>query len=142
MKTAVTLLLAITLVGGLAAVASAQQVMRRVEEPSPLDANDPLAVRSAALVQHILAGDKALAVALLRKEADDEYAKKGTLETDVEAQVKRLSAGKYKIREFEKGFGADVVVHLASDKGEDANIVIRYNGDRKMTGFAEAKIQR
>lgn len=142
MKTAVTLLLAITLVGGLGTASSAQQVMRRVEEPSPLDANDPLAARSASLVKHILAGEKALAVALLRKEAGDEYAKGGTLETDVEAQVKRLSAGKYKIREFEKGFGADVVVHLVDDQGQEANIVVRYNGDRKMTGFAEAKIQR
>ena len=142
MKTAVRLLLAITLVAGLGAVSSAQQVMRRVEEPSPLDANDPLAVRSASLVKHILAGEKAPAIALLRKEAADDYAKGGTLDTDVEAQVKRLSTGKYKIREFEKGFGADVLVHLTNDKGEDANIVIRYNGEKKMTGFAEAKIQR
>lgn len=64
------------------------------------------------------------------------------LEKDVEAHIKRLSAGKYKIREFEKGFGADVVVHLAHDKGEDTNIVIRYNGDSHITGFAKAKIQR
>ena len=143
MKTAVTrLVLAVALISGVAAAASAQEVVRRIDEPTPLDANDPLAVRSASLLKHILAGDKVAAVALLRKEADEEYAKGGTLETDVEAQVKRLSAGNYKIREFDKGFGADVVVHLANDKGEDAYVVIRYNGEKKMTGFAEARIQR
>ena len=40
------------------------------------------------------------------------------------------------------GFGADVVVFLTNDKGETTNLVVRYNGDKKITGFAEAKIQR
>ena len=33
-----------------------------------------------------------------------------------------------------------MVVLSTNDKGDDANIVVRYNGDKKMTGFAEAKI--
>lgn len=143
MKTAMTrFVLAVALVTGIAAVSSAQQVVRRVEQPTPLDASDPLAVRSAALMKHILAGEKEPALALLRKEADDTYAKGGTLEADVNAQIKRFGSGKYKIREFDAGFGADVVVHLTNDKGDDANIVIRYNADKKMAGFAEARISR
>jgi hypothetical protein len=75
--------------------------------------------------RHILAGEKALAVAEVRKEAEANYAK-GTLEKDVDAQITRLSPGKYRIKSYEGGFGADVVVFLINDKGEDANTVVRY----------------
>ena len=132
----------LSLLAGAAAAAPAQQVMRRVEQPTPIDATDPLAIRSAALVKLILAGDKEAATAMLRKEADEAYAKGGKLESDVEAQIKRLAGGKYTIGEFDQAFGADVLVHLKNDKGDDANIVVSYNGDKRMTGFAEAKIQR
>lgn len=140
MKSLVTHLI-VTFVLVASVAASGPQVMRRVE-PQPLDANDPLAVRSAALVKQLLAGEKDAAIALLKKEGDEEYVKSGKLETDVDAQIKRLTAGKYKIKEFEKGFGTDVVVFMTNDKGEEGNLVIRYNGDKKITGFAEAKINR
>lgn len=142
MKTVATCLFAITLAAIVIPAASAQQVVRRVEEPTPLAATDPLAVRSAAVVTHILAGETALAVAALRTEADADYAKGEALEKHVTAHIARLGPGKYKITSYEVGFGADVVVFLTNDKGEDANIVVRYNGDKKMTGLTEAKIQR
>lgn len=142
MKTVATSLFAITLIAIFAPSASAQQVIRRVEAPTPMDASDPLAVRAAAVVNHILAGEKQLAVEALRKEAEASYASGDTLEKDVEAHIKRLSTGKYKTKSYEVGFGTDVVVFLTNDKGESTNIVVRYNGDKKMTGFAEAKIQR
>ena len=116
--------------------------MRRVEEPTPLDASDPRAVQAAAVVKPILAGEKTAALEALRKEADAGYANGDTIEKDVDAHIKRLSTGKYKIQSFEVGFGADVVVFLTNDKGETTNLVVRYNGDKKITGFAEAKIQR
>ena len=140
MRIAVThLLMTLALV---ASAAAAPQEMRRVTEPTPLEASDPLAVRSAALVKHLLAGDKEAAVALLKKDGAEAYVNGGKLEADVDAQIKRLSAAKYTITEYHKGIGADVVVLMAGDKGEDANIVIRYNGDHKYAGFAQAKISR
>jgi hypothetical protein len=142
MKSVATCLFAITLVAGFAPSAAAQQVMRRVEEPTPLDPNDPLAIRSAAVVKHLLAGEKDLAIAAIRKEADETYGRGETLEKDVDAQIKRLAPGKYKIKTYEVGFGSDVVVFLTNDKGEDANLVVRYNADKKVTGFAVAMIQR
>jgi hypothetical protein len=142
MKAVATCLFAFTLIAIFTPAAPAQQVMRRVEEPTPIDARDPLAVRSAAVVTPILAAERALAVEAVRKQAEASYASGDTLEKDVDAHIKRLSTGKYKIKSYEVGFGADVVVHLTNDKGENANIVVRYNGDKKMTGFAEAKIQR
>ena len=142
MRTAlIGLAISLSLLAGTAIAAPAQQVMRRVE-PKPMDATDPLAIRSAALVKHIIAGDKAAATALLRQEADEAYVKSGRLETDVDAQIKRLAGGNYTIGEFEQGFGADVLVQLSNVKGDETNIIVRYNGDKKVTGFAEAKIQR
>jgi hypothetical protein len=116
--------------------------MRRVEEPTPLDASDPRAIQSAAVVKPILAGERTVAIEALRKGADADYASGDRIEKDVDAHIKRLSPGKYKIKSYEVGFGADVVVFLTNDKGESANIVVRYNADKKLTGFAEAKIQR
>jgi hypothetical protein len=142
MNTFASAVLAATFTIGLIQTASAQQVMRRVQEPSPIDANDPLAVRTASVVKHILAGEKDLALAALRKEADGEYANGQRPEQDVDAQIKRLAAGKYRIQSYEAGFGTDVVVFLTNDKAEDANLVVRYSADRKITGFAVAKIQR
>ena len=143
MRTIATCLFAFTLAAiAVPATPSAQQVVRRVEEPTPLAATDPLAIRSATVVKHILAGEAALAVAALRKEAEADYAKGEALEKQVTAHIARLAPGKYKITSYEVGFGADVVVFLTNDKGEDTNIVVRYNGDKKMTGLTEAKIQR
>ena len=142
MKTVTTCLFAITLAAIVSSSASAQQVVRRVEEPTPLAATDPLAVRSAVVVKHILAGEKEHAVAALRTEAEADYAKGEALEKQVTAHIARLAPGKYTIKSYEVGFGADVVVFLTNDKGEDANIVVRYNGDKRMTGLTEAKIQR
>ncbi|MEO6214278.1 MAG: hypothetical protein ABIP65_11680 [Vicinamibacterales bacterium] len=137
-------LLALTLVAGCAGAAFAQEAIAngvRVE-PKPLAATDPLAARAAALVAQLLAGNKDAATVLLRKEADDTYAKSDRLVTDVDAQIKRLSTAKYTISEFQTGLGADVMLMLAGDKGQEENIVIRFNDAKRMTGFASAKIQR
>jgi len=142
MKSIASCLFALTIIAIFTPSTSAQQVMRRVEEPTPLDASDPRAVQAAAVVKPILAGERTAALEALRKEADAGYAKGDTIEKDVDAHIKRLSTGKYKIQSFEVGFGADVVVFLTNDKGETTNLVVRYNGDKKITGFAEAKIQR
>ena len=137
-------LLTIILLAGLAGAASAQELIAngvRVE-PKPLPATDPLAVRAAALVKHILAGDKDAAVALLKKEADADYGKSDRLVTDVEAQIKRLSTAKYSISDFQTGLGSDVMVLLTGDKGQEENIVIRFNDAKHVTGFASARINR
>ena len=137
-------LLALSLIGAFASAASAQEAIAngvRVD-PKPLAATDPLAVRASALVKLILAGDKDAAVSLLKKEADPVYAKSDKLVTDVEAQIKRLSTAKYSISEFQTGLGADVMVMLTGDKGQEENIVIRFNEAKNMTGFASARINR
>lgn len=136
------LALTLTLAGGLSATASAQDLVANGQrvEPKPIAATDPLAVRSASLVKHILAGEKDAAVALLRKEADETYAKSDKLVADVEAQIKRLSTAKYTISDYQTGLGNDVMVLLRTDKGEQGNIVIRFNDTKKMTGFAYARI--
>lgn len=136
------LALTLTLAGGLSATASAQDLVANGQrvEPKPIAATDPLAVRSASLVKHILAGEKDAAVALLRKEADETYAKSDKLVADVEAQIKRLSTAKYTISDYQTGLGNDVMVLLRTDKGEQGNIVIRFNDAKKMTGFAYARI--
>ena len=137
-------ILALTFVAGLAGAASAQEAIAngvRVE-PKPLAATDPLAVRASALVKLILAGDKDGAVALLRKEAEPGYAKSDKLVTDIEAQIKRLSTAKYSISDFQTGLGSDVVVLLSGDKGQEENIVIRFNDTKRVTGFASARINR
>jgi hypothetical protein len=139
MKTFASFVLAITLAPF--TVASAQQI-RRIEEPKPLEATDPRAVKSGSIVKHILTAERESAIAALRKEADETYAKDANIEKDVDAQIKRLSAGKYRISSYEEGFGTDVVVFLTNDKGEEANLVVRFNADRKITGFAMAKIER
>lgn len=133
--------LGITLAGTVA-LPSAQEIRRRVTEPAPIDASDPQAVRTAVLVKHLLAGEKAEAVEWIGKEGDEAYVKGGAVEKDVEAQIKRLAAGKYRIKAYEQAFGADVLVFLTNDKGDDANVVVRYTGDKRMTGFAEARIAR
>jgi len=136
--------LALSLVAAMAGAASAQEAIAngvRVE-PKPLAATDPLAVRASALVKHILAGDKDAAVALLKKEADPVYGTSDKLVTDVEAQIKRLSTAKYSISDFQTGLGADVMVLLTGDKGQEDNIVIRFNDAKKITGFASARINR
>jgi hypothetical protein len=137
-------MLALTFVAGLAGAASAQELIAngvRVE-PKPLAATDPQAVRASALVKHILAGEKDAAVALLQKEADPVYAKSDKLVTDVEAHIKRLSTAKYSISDFQTGLGSDVVVLLTGEKGLEENIVIRFNEAKRMTGFANLKINR
>ena len=137
-------LLALAFVAGLAGAASAQEAIAngvRIE-PTPLAATDPLAVRASVLVKLILAGDKDAAVALVRKEADPVYAKSDKVVTDVEAHIKRLSTAKYSISEFQTGLGSDVVVMLTGDKGQEENIVIRFNDAKRMTGFANARINR
>ena len=139
MTTFAPLVLAITLAPS--ALTSGQQ-MRRVEEPKPLEASDPRAVAAAPIVKHILAAEKDSAIAALRKEADASYAKDAKLEKDVDAQIARLSPGKYRITSYEEGFGTDVVVFLTNDKGEEANLVVRFSADKKITGFAVAKIER
>lgn len=127
-------ILAAAMAVGVSLVASAQFL-----QPKPIDAKDPLAVRAGALVQLILAGDQAAAVALLTKEAADTYTK-ARIESDVAAQVKRLSDAKYTIAEYNTGLGADVMVLLTGDKGQEANIVVRFNEAKRMIGFAVAKI--
>jgi hypothetical protein len=140
MKTFATFVIAITLAPAL--MHGASQQIRRVDEPKPIEASDPRAVKSAPILKHILAAEKDSAIAALRREADEAYAKDANLEKDVDTQIKRLSAGKYRISSYEEGFGTDVVVFLTNDKGEEANLVVRFNADKKITGFAMAKIQR
>jgi hypothetical protein len=137
-------LFALTLVTACAGAASAQEAIAngvRVE-PKPLAATDPLAIRASALVKHILAGDKEAAVALLKKEADPAYGKSDKLVSDVDAQIKRLSTAKYSISDFETGLGSDVMVLLTGDKGQEDNIVVRFNDAKRITGFASARINR
>ena len=141
MKKLTAFVLGITLVAA-SPVAFAQEVRRRVAEPTPIDASDPQALRSASLVKLLLAAEKAEALAWITREGDEAYVKGGGMEKDVDAQIKRLSDGKFRIKEFEQGFSTDVVVFLTNDKSEEANVVVRYNAAKRMTGFAEAKITR
>ena len=141
-KAVAGLAIAVALIGSAVGRLSAQEVQRRVSEPTPLEASDPRALRAEGLVKLLLAGEKANAVALVTKEADAGYAKSGTIEQDVDTQIKRLAGGNYRIKAFEQGFGADVVVFLVNDKKEETNLIVRYNAERKITGFAQAKIVR
>jgi len=109
-------------------------------QPTPLDAADPQAKRAAALVQQILAGDKAGALKTLQAEGDEALAKKSDLADIVDKQIARLGTAKYSISRFETGLGADVIVHLEAKDAAATNIVVRYNDAKKIVGFAQAQI--
>lgn len=119
----------------------AQTVGLRVE-PMPLEASDPQAKRAAALVTQILAGDKPGALKTLRAEADGAFLKNPELEKMLDAQIARLGKAKYAISRFETGHGADVVVHLEANGGDETNIVVRFNEAKKIVGFAQVQIDR
>ena len=120
--------------------AHGQSVGLRVE-PKPLEASDPQAKRAAALVMQILAGDKPGALKTLQAEGDAAFLKNPELEKMLDAQIARLGKAKYAISRFETGHGADVVVHLDA-KGDETNIVVRFNEAKKIVGFAQVQIDR
>ena len=109
-------------------------------EPKPLDANDPQAKRAAALVQQLLAGDKAGALKTIQAEGDAAFVAQPDLPAILDRQITRLGKAKYAIASFETGLGADVVVLLQAKDTPPANIVVRFNDAKKIVGFAQMQI--
>ena len=122
-----------------AGAASASAQVHRVE-PTPLAASDPLAQRAAGIVKALIAGNKPEAIKKLKEESDESFVKSKDFEASVDKQIARLTKATYTIRDFETGLGADVVVHLQTASGEDANIVIRFNDAKRVVGFAQVQI--
>jgi hypothetical protein len=108
-------------------------------QPTPLAATEPLAVKAAALVTHLLAGEKEAALKMIRAEGDDAYVNGGKMEEQVENQIARLAKGKYSIVDFQTAIGSDVIVLLETPTGDESNIVIRFTDGEKMNGFAQAR---
>ena len=111
-------------------------------EPKPLEASDPQAVRAAAIVKAMLAGDKAAAVKTLQAESEESFVKGKDFEAVLDKQIARLTKAKYTIRDFQTGLGADVVVNLQAASGEETNIVVRFNEAKRVVGFAQAQISQ
>lgn len=108
--------------------------------PQPIPAGHPAARRAAAVVEPILAGDRAAALEVLRREGDPAFVN-GPMEQFVDRVMARLApAGKWRITGFaEAGIDGDVIVALASGE-ERNNVAVRMQAQppHRITGFARA----
>jgi hypothetical protein len=127
-------LLALTLLLPLRLAAQQQQDI----DPQPMAADHPNARRAAAVVERLIAGDRAGAVEVLRREADPAWVA-GPMERGVDRQMERLApAGKWQIAGFESaGIDADVIVRLRSG-AERTNLALRMQAQppHRIMGFA------
>lgn len=105
--------------------------------PKPMAADHPLAKRAAALVELILTGNRDAVIAAMKKDGTEQLAANPNLEKMIDSQIERLAKKGYKISEFATGLGADVVVSVKGDAGEEG-VVIRFSATEphKFTGFA------
>jgi hypothetical protein len=108
--------------------------------PTAMDASHPNARRAAAVVERIIAGDRAGTMEILRREGDPAWVA-GRMEQGVDRQVARLApAGRWKIDRFEAaGIDADVIVRLSAGAGAETNaLAIRMQAapPHRMMGFA------
>lgn len=129
-------LLALAFALPLSAAAQQQQQIN----PQPIPDTDPNARRAAAVVERIIAGDRAGALEVLRREGDPAFVA-GPLEMAVDGAITRLApAGKWQIAAFAAaGIDADVIVSVRSGE-ERNNIAVRMHPDppHRITGFARA----
>jgi hypothetical protein len=119
---------------------AAAQPQANMVQPTPLEADHPRAKLAAALVEHLIAGNREAALEILRTQGTPQVIESPTIEASLDTQIARLANKGYKIDQFMTGRGADVIVQLVSTKGEDTNIVIRLTTDEphRIEGFAQA----
>lgn len=128
-------LLALTFILPLHAAAQQQQEIA----PQPMAAEHPNARRAAAVVERILAGDRAGAIEVLRREGAQAFVN-GPMEQAVDRAIGRLAAGRWQIAEFESaGIDADVIVRLRNGDARE-NIAVRMQAQppHQIIGFARA----
>lgn len=129
--------IAATLALALALPLAAQQ---QEVNPQPIPDTHPGARRAAAVVERIIAGDRAGALEVLRREGAPEFVA-GPMEEAVDRAMNRLSpAGRWRIAGFElAGIDADVIVRLRSGD-ERTNIAVRMLAEppHRIAGFARA----
>ena len=109
-------------------------------EPGPMAADHPLAKQAAAIVEHILAGDRASVIAAMKKDGTPELAASPMLETQIDRHIERVAKKGYKIEGFNTGRGADVIVRLSGGP-EETNVVVRFSAGapHKLEGLAQAR---
>ncbi|HEX2076261.1 MAG TPA: S41 family peptidase [Longimicrobium sp.] len=124
----------------LALPAHAPAQMQQDVNPQPIAATHPNAQRAGAVVERILAGDRAGALEVLRREGDPAFVA-GPMETAVDRAIARLGpAGRWQIAGFEAaGIDADVIVRLRSGDARE-NIAVRMQAapPHRIVGFARA----
>jgi hypothetical protein len=115
--------------------------LERDLNPRPIPDTHPNAHRAAAVVERLVAGDRAGAIEVLRREGDPAFVQ-GRMEQAVDRAMSRLAApaGRWRIEGFEAaGVDADVIVRLRSGDARD-NIAVRMLPDppHRIAGFARA----
>lgn len=129
-------LLALTLILPLHAGAQQQQNI----DPQPMAAEHPNARRAASVVERILAGDRAGAIEVLRREGAPAFVN-GPMEQAVDRAIGRLAAGRWQIDRFEAaGIDADVIVRLRNGDARE-NIAVRMQAQppHGIIGFARVQ---
>lgn len=108
--------------------------------PQPIPDSHPNARRAAAVVERLVAGDRAGVIEVLRREGDPQFVAE-RMEQAVSRAMGRLApAGRWQIAGFEAaGIDADVIVRLRSGDARD-NIAVRMLTDppHRIVGFARA----
>jgi hypothetical protein len=128
-------LLALAFILPLHAAAQQQDI-----NPQPMAADHPNARRAAAVVERILAGDRAGAIEVLRREGAPAFVN-GPMEQAVDRAIGRLGAGRWQIAEFESaGIDADVIVRLRNgDTRENIAVRMQAQPPHQIIGFARVQ---
>jgi hypothetical protein len=113
----------------------------------PLDPQHPRAVRAGAVVERLLAGDRAGAEAYLRQNGDSAYVASGRLEPELDA-LASLSEGGFRIDAFVRAgpdiahiFGADavLVVLVPSTTMQAVSVRVATEAPFRILGVAPAR---
>lgn len=142
LRSALVVSLSLLFVSPIAAFAQAPAGPHQMVQPEPMEASHPRAKQAAALVQLILAGDRAAVIKVLQSDGSPVVQKSPDLGEVVDKQIARLANKGYAIAEFMTGLGADVVVQLAGGREGETNIVIRFTPEapHRIDGFGQAHV--
>ena len=114
---------------------SPQQVT--VDEPTTLAADSPRAKLAAALVERLMAGDRARAEQFLRENGAASYVGSAAMTTELDRFVSAAPV-KYEITGFLNGQGSDVIVELQRGGTSDALAVVLTPGEPHKVGGIRA----
>jgi hypothetical protein len=128
---------------GAAVVPAAPPVRQgQAVQPGPMPADHPLARRAAAVVEHIVAGNRDAAISTMKKEGTAKLAASPSLELQVDRYIELLAKKGYTISKFNAGQSSNVIVWLAGESGEvTVEILFSAEAPYKLLGLGRVMVR-